>query len=121
MRHCLYKYFSQRNWAERFVDGELLFRSLSYFRDYKDQIRGDRNEGSSIFSPENGLVINNETQGKTTILLGHAFESTVRQDEIFVFCLSRTFTQALSLEFEAVCCVEIQDIRQFCTRIKEAL
>jgi len=41
------QYFSECQWAERFLDGEILFRSLSYFRDYEDsEVRGDRNEGS---------------------------------------------------------------------------
>ena len=35
-RRSLYKYFSERKWAERFLDGEILFRSLAYFRDYED-------------------------------------------------------------------------------------
>ena len=30
------QYFSECQWAERFLDGEILFRSLSYFRDYED-------------------------------------------------------------------------------------
>ena len=38
------KYFSERQWAERFLDGEILFRSLSYFCDYQDNEGGDRNE-----------------------------------------------------------------------------
>jgi len=34
MRHSLYKYFIERKWAEAFLDGEVLFRSLAHFRDY---------------------------------------------------------------------------------------
>jgi len=41
------QYFSECQWAERLLDGEILFRSLSYYRDYEDsEVRGDRNEGS---------------------------------------------------------------------------
>ena len=37
--------------AERFLDGEILFRSLSYFRDYEDsEVRGDRNEDRDLAS-----------------------------------------------------------------------
>jgi hypothetical protein len=32
----LYKYFSERKWAEAFINGEVLFRSLWYFRDDED-------------------------------------------------------------------------------------
>ena len=41
MRHSLFKYYDQRIWAEKFLDGELLFRSLAYFRDCEDAVRGD--------------------------------------------------------------------------------
>jgi hypothetical protein len=69
MRHSLYKYYDNCGWAEAFLDGELLFRSLSYFRDYEDEsVRRDPNEGASIFRPEDGLVINNLTQGTTFML-----------------------------------------------------
>jgi len=36
-RGRLYKYFSERKWAEAFLDGSMLFRSLSYFRDLEDK------------------------------------------------------------------------------------
>src|SRR3954447_4682018 len=69
MRHSLYKYYDQREWADAFLDGNLRFRSLSYFRDYEDeQIRGDKNEGTSLFSPEGGLVLTNQTQGWTKMI-----------------------------------------------------
>ncbi len=73
-RRSLYKYFSERKWAEAFINGEVLFRSLSYFRDYEDNnVREDQNEGTSIFRPEGGLIINNLTQGTTFTLQEHAF------------------------------------------------
>jgi hypothetical protein len=60
MRHSLFKYFSERKWADAFLDGQVLFRSLSYFRDYEDgNIRGDCKEGTATFRPPAGLVINN--------------------------------------------------------------
>ena len=58
-RRNLYKYFSERKWAEAFINGEVLFRSLSYFRDYEDNsVREDHNEGTSIYRPEGGLIVN---------------------------------------------------------------
>jgi hypothetical protein len=46
MRHNLYKSFTKRKWADLFLDGEVLFRSLAYFRDYEDEnVRKDKNEG----------------------------------------------------------------------------
>lgn len=122
MRHCLYKYFSQRKWAEAFLNGDLLFRSLSYFRDYEDQsVREDQNEGTAIFRPEGGLLVNNLTQGKSFTLPGHAFESSANQEQIFVFCVSRSLNDELRERFRAVACVEILEVGAFCARVEAAL
>jgi hypothetical protein len=122
-RRSLYKYCSEHKWAEAFLDGKVLFRSLSYFRDYEDKhVRQDQNEGTTVFRPDGGLIVNNLTRGKTFNLpAGHAFESTVKQDEIFVFCLSRSFTDEIRQRFEAVRCVEVVNTRTFCMRVEAAL
>jgi hypothetical protein len=118
----LYKYFSERKWAEAFLDGKILFRSLSYFRDYEDKnVREDQNEGTAIFRPEGGLVVNNLTQATASTLLDHAFESSANQEEIFVFCVSRALTDELRERFRAVACVEILNVGVFCDRIQAAL
>ena len=121
-RRSLYKYFSERKWAEAFIKGEVLFRSLSYFRDYEDNnVREDQNEGTSIFRPEGGLIVNNLTKGTTFTLPRHSFESAAKQEEIFIFCLSRSLTDELRERFKAVACVEILNISSFCNRIETAL
>jgi hypothetical protein len=121
-RRSLYKYFSEVLWAEHFLDGKILFRSLSYFRDYEDnEVRGDRNEGLATLRPPGGLVVNNQTQGKTFTIPGAAFESSAREEEIFVFCASRTLSRQLREEFAAVACVEVTDIAAFCSRVQTAL
>jgi len=76
-RHRLYKYFSERKWTDAFLEGNLLFRPLAYYRDYEDaEIRGDYNEGTMLYRPAEGLVVNNQTQGNTTLTLpGWTFES----------------------------------------------
>lgn len=122
MRHSLYKYFSERTWAETFLNGEVLFRSLAYFRDQEDNnVRGDQDEGTAIFRPKGGLVIDNQTQGKTFTFRHHSFESTANQEEIFVFCTSRSLKEELREKFSAVVCVEILNIKAFCARIENAL
>ena len=121
-RHSLYKYYTERRWADEFLDGKLLFRSLSYFRDIEDKnVREDQNEGNAIFRPKGGLVVNNESQGATFTLPGYAFESRVKQNEIFVFCMSRSLTDELRSRFRAVVCIEILNVAEFCTRIEAAL
>lgn len=122
MRHSLFKYFSERKWADAFIDGQVLFRSLSYFRDYEDEsVRSDQNEGAARFRPTGGPIINNLTQGTTFTLPGHAFELVARQDEIFVYCASKSLSDERCEKFGAVACVEVREIKTFCERIKAAL
>ena len=85
MRHRLYKYFSDRKWANAFLDGEILFRSLSYFRDYEDKnVRGDEKEGTAVYRPKEGLVITNHTQGTTFTLSDHALsQPRIRKSSCF--------------------------------------
>jgi hypothetical protein len=118
----LFKYFAKNQWAESFVDGCVFFNSLAYFRDYEDgEVRGDRNEGVSVYRPEDGLLITNHTQGKSFIVPNSAFEAIAKQEEIFVYCVSRTLTQELYKRFNAVVCVEILNPPTFCERVKRAL
>jgi len=122
MRRRLYKYFPERKWAEAFLEGEILFRALSFFREYEDaNVRRDQNEGVSHFRPPDGLVGYNHTQGRSFTLPRHGFESSARANEIFVFCVSTIFSETLRARFDAVTCVEILKIREFCDRIKAAL
>jgi hypothetical protein len=118
----LYKYFTEKKWADAFLNGEVLFRSLAYFRDYEDNnIREDQNEGLSIYRPDGGLIINNLTQGTTFTLAGHALESTAKQEEIFIFCVITSLTDEIRKMFGAVVCVEIFDTSSFCNRVETAL
>lgn len=118
----LQKYYDDRRWAEAFLNGEILFRSLSYFRDYEDEnIRRDRSEGTSLFQPENGLVINNLSQGTKFTLPDHSFQSSAKADEIFIFCASRSHSDERYKKFGAVARVEILDIASLCGRVKRAL
>jgi hypothetical protein len=120
MKRSLYKYFSERKYADAFLDGQMLFRSLAYFRDNEDNVRGDEYEGTSKLLPEGGLVVHNQTQG-TTFTLPMAFESSVKAHEIFVYCVSQTLSAYIAKEFNAVSCVEITKIAMLCARIQAAL
>jgi hypothetical protein len=121
-RRSLFKYFSERRWAEAFMDGSVLFRSLAYFRDLEDAaVRGDSNEGRSIFRPKGGLAGTNHTQGRGFVFPNHALVSTAKQGEIFVFCTSRALSPLLREEFQANECVEITDVPAWCARVRSAL
>jgi hypothetical protein len=120
MRRSLYKYFSEQSHAEAFLGGKILFRSLAYFRDNEDTVRGDEYEGTAKFLPEGGLVVHNQTR-ENTFVLPMAFESSVKAHEIYAYCVSRTLSRDLAQEFNAVACVEITKIAALCTRIERAL
>ncbi|MBN8873550.1 MAG: hypothetical protein J0H67_11990 [Rhodospirillales bacterium] len=121
-RHSLFKYYDDRKWAEAFLDGDLLFRSLAYYRDLEDNmVREDQKEGTSVFRPEGGLVVTNHTQGTTMTLEDCSFESTAAQQDIFVFCMSRSRADEVGRAFGASVCVEIHDIATLCARVTAAL
>ena len=121
-QRSLFKYNAERKWAEAFLDGRFRFWTLAHFRDLEDDgVRGDVNEGTGIFHPDGGLQVMNETQGRSFTLPSHAFTSTVRCDEIFVFCMSGVFSAALWDEFGSVMCLEITDVPAFCRRVASRL
>src|SRR4051794_38632535 len=122
VRRHLYKYFSDQRWADAFLDGQLLFRSLSYFRDYEEQdVRSDGNEGKSISRPEGGLVGYNHTQRRRFVLPNHTFVSHANAEQIFVYCLSGSSSQELWQRFNAAACIEIRNIARFCNTIEAAV
>ena len=121
-QRSLFKYYAEPKWGEAFLDGRFRFWSLSYFRDIEDNgVRGDANEGTGLFHPEGGIRGMNHTQGRSFTLPSHAFTSTARCDEIFVFCMSRVFSAALWDEFGSVMCVEVTNIPVFCSRVASNL
>lgn len=118
----MYKYFDQLRWAEAFLDGAIRFRTLAYYRDYEDaEVRCDVNEGNAIYQPVEGLQLHNHTRGTRILLRNSRFESTVKQNEVFVLCFTRTMTQERLTRFRAVACVEVTRIARFCARLKAAL
>jgi len=122
MRQTLYRYFSKREYAEEFLDGNLYFNSLGYFCDYEDKnVRRDMYEGTSLYGPDEGLLITNYTRGTSSTIPRSALESGAKLDEIFVMCASQSFTDVLRDRFEAVACVEISKIQPLCTRIRKAI
>ena len=116
----LYKYLPKK-YVDDFVHkGAVLFRSLSYFRDYEDaQIRSDEFEGTRLHRPQNGLEVTiTATQEK--LVLPHSFESTANEDDIFVFCLSTVRSAALAAQFKTSACVEIKNISKFIAGVRAA-
>ena len=116
----LFKFYDERRWAERFLAGELLCWSVSYYRDREDEIRGDKNEGCSEYRPQGGLTINNITQGTTFCIPNSAMLSAVKQDEIFAFCVSTSSDAVVANQLGNIF-VEILDGPEFVRRVRAAL
>jgi hypothetical protein len=116
---ALYRYFSEREYAERFVAGEVLFRPLSCYLDIEDeQVRGDINEGRMTFSPQGGLPIT-KTDG-TRVTGFTQLDALVKEDEIFVLCLSDAPSTLKARKF-GIHCVEVINTVTFLQRLEAAL
>jgi hypothetical protein len=117
----LYKYLPAK-YVQSFVrEGAVLFRSLSYFRDYEDaQVRGDEFEGTRLHRPHGGLEIT-LTESQQKIALPHSFESSANENDIFVFCLSTLLSSGLATQFKVRACVEIHNPARFISAVRSAL
>ena len=117
----LFKYLPSQ-YLDAFVGrGELLFRSLSYFRNYEElEVRGDPQEGQRLYNSLNGLEINNLTSSES-INFPWSFESSVQAREIFVFCFSLEYSVSFSHEFDTDVCVEIHNPAALLAKVRAAL
>ena len=124
MKHRRFKYFSKLEYAEQFLDGGVFCQTAAFFRDYEDalaqQIIGDEYEGTRLYRPANGLEINNLTRNQT-VTLNMGMECAAKAHEIYIFCMSNSFTDNLKNEFKAVACVKLLDPRMFINRWLDAL
>jgi hypothetical protein len=119
--HPLYRYIrpTHVDWFVR--EGALLMRSLSYYRDYEDSgVRADPFEGTLAHLPQGGLKATMVGTGKVRPL-PYTFESTVREDDIFVYCMSAELSKDMATKFGTDACVEIQKPVQFLHRLRTAL
>lgn len=117
----LYRYFSVRN-ANAFVErGEVLLRSLSYFRDYEDAgVRSDEHEGTLVHLPTDGLKVNKVATGEV-IALPHQMEATAKEDDIFIYCMSTELSEEIAHRFNAEVVVEINDQTRFLALLRSSL
>lgn len=124
MKRSRFKYFYKREYAEQFLDGKVLCRTAAFFRDYEDaqvqQVIGDEYEGTRLYRPLNGLEIDNLTRNHSG-MLNAGMECVTKAHEIYIFCMSHSFTEALKNQFKAVACAEIFNPRAFIHRWLDAL
>ena len=117
----LIRYFSEGN-ARAFLDrGEILLRSLSYFRDYEDEgVRADEYEGTLVHLPDDGLRVKLASSGQE-VVIPYTFESTAREDDIFVYCMCTELNADIAKRFKADVAVEIVEPVKFLSRMRSAI
>ena len=117
----IFKYLPSKYIKALVERGDLLFRSLSYFRNYEEmQVRGDRHDGKRLYKPAHGLEITKTETGEKLMLPG-TLESSVRDRDIYVFCFSHQRSALLAKEFDADACVEIHDPLALLSKVRSAL
>lgn len=117
----LVRYFSEANGLAFVARGEVLFRALSYFRDYEDNgVRADEHEGTLVHKPLGGLQANFVRTG-AGVDLPHSMEATAKEDDIFVYCMSTELSPDIGERFNAEMAVEILDPGRFLGRVRNCL
>lgn len=118
----IYKYIPAQ-YVVNFLRGEILFRSLSYFRDLEDEqkkVRGDKYEGTWLHHKPEGLDLTLNNAPQPTNLQG-SFESRAKSDDIFVFCLSTVLSADLACDFGTTICIEIRNPALLIGGVRSAL
>lgn len=106
---AIFKYFTEEAHALLLINrGELMLQPLSHFRGREaDGVRGDPCDGILTYAPKDGLVMNME-DGRVITLEGGSLNSSVNQNDVFVYCASNQLSADLAEKFGAYC-VEIPD------------
>ncbi len=117
MPEKLYKYLPSQYVDNVLNKGDLLFRNLTFFRQYKDEQQGDPLEGHHRDNPDEGVVLTNLTTGKKTEG-DFSFLNSTNSDLIFVFCMSKTYNENLYKEFKSDACITITDVEKFLLRTR---
>ena len=99
----------------------MLFRNLSYFRQYEDNKRGDPLEGFHRDNPDNDVTLSDPETGKILSKGDYSFLNSTDTDLINVFCLSKVFDENLFDEFNSNCCIEILDAEEYIRRARIAV
>ncbi|HTE16520.1 MAG TPA: hypothetical protein VK642_15725 [Burkholderiales bacterium] len=117
----LFRYFSKRNALAFVKEGEVLFRALSYFRDYEDEgVRADAHEGTLVHRPLDGLRVT-MVGTRDTVTLPHRAEFTAMEDKILVYCMSTAFSSSIAERFKSEVAVEVLAPLKFLARLRQSL
>ena len=115
----IFKYFTEEAHALALIKkGVLMMQPLSHFRGREaDGVRGDPRDGILTYALEDGLVIN-RNDGSAIMFEDGSFNSSVNQNDIFVYCASNQLSAELAEKFGAFC-VEIPDPELLVRRLKQ--
>ena len=101
---------STEQYAQALIErGELYMQSLAHFRAYEDgSVRGDPDDGKLHYQAAEGLTITKDSR-EVIVLPEARFRSSVRAEDIFVYCMSSERSKDLAERFQSPFCVEIRD------------
>jgi hypothetical protein len=107
----IYKYVTEEAHALALIErGQMRLSTLSHFRNYEDNlVRGDPQDGKLTYQPAAGLTLTKESGEVVELPAGWRFRSSVRADDIFVYCMSCVNSEELAAKFESPFCVEIKN------------
>lgn len=115
---AIFKYFTDEAHALALINkGEMMLQPLSHFRAREaDGVRGDPRDGILTHAPQGGLVMNMQ-DGRVITLEGGSFNSSVNQNDVYVYCASNQLSADLAEKFGSFC-VEIPSPEILVQRLK---
>jgi hypothetical protein len=119
----LFKYVSEERFAQSLIErGEVFMQTLANFRGYEDNdVRRDPDDGRLRYQPLEGLPINFEGKEPTEPWKGWRLTSSVKEEDVYVYCLSTEKSAQLAKRFESPFCVEIYNPTSFVGRIRRSV
>ena len=119
----LFKYVSELKFALALIErGEIFMQTLASFRVYEDNdVRRDRDDGRLCYQPDGGLPINIEGREPAEPWAGWRLTSSVKDENVYAYCLSTEKTEQLAQRFESPFCVEIENPIGLIGRIRRSV
>jgi hypothetical protein len=119
-RMVLFKYLPSKYYDSFIKQGEFIFRNLSYYKKYENENRNDYFEGIHRDNPDKEPVIYNLTRG-TQLKGDFTFINKIYSDEIFVFCVSRNYSEDLYMKFECDMCIEFLNEEEILKKLSKKI
>ncbi len=108
----------EAKYAQSLLDGELLFRSFSYFMRTSDVARSDGYDGRHIDAPDHDVVVENLTTGAKISGKMEFHNISGKPNRIFCFCTSK---ERAACEIFGDTVVEVTDVAEFARRLERAI